>query len=66
MSIEHEHEDGTIHSHVDGDKPHTHDEQLVQVGDGEVKIYKGSEKKSEDVCQCNPPVRNRLCRLHGG
>ena len=45
MSIEHEHEDGTIHSHVDGDKPHTHDEQLVQVGDGEVKIYKSSEKK---------------------
>ena len=23
-SVEHTHEDGTTHTHVDGDKPHTH------------------------------------------
>jgi|TARA_R110000824_G_scaffold72633_1_gene185255 hypothetical protein len=42
------------------------DEQLVSVAEGEVKIYKTTQKKSESGCICQPPVRNRLCELHGG
>ena len=53
---EHTHEDGTIHAHIGGDEPHTHDE----------KIYKGIEKKSQDVCTCDPPERSRMCVQHGG
>ena len=41
------------------------DKDSVKVGDGEVKIYKSSEKKSQR-CSCKPPVRNRLCKEHGG
>ena len=41
------------------------DKDSVKVGEGEVKIYKSSEKKSQR-CSCKPPVRNRLCKEHGG
>ena len=42
-----------------------HDKDSVKVGDGEVKIYKSIEKKSER-CSCKPPIRDRLCKEHGG
>ena len=43
----------------------SNEKNTVKVGEGEVKIYKSSEKKSER-CSCKPPVRNRLCKEHGG
>ncbi len=51
--VEHTHDDGTTHSHVDGDKKHTHESTEHTHDDGTTHSHVDGDKKQQTKQQKN-------------